>query len=630
MRSSITPQRRRMPPRQAWSCRYREMSIEDDPEWINDDMDYGELLEDSSASSIQMESDGDDEDGTVCSDERGDQPEFYSQMADFYGQAKHLKMDEQFCEARKTFNSVRELALNANEPLWAFKAQKQVVKCAIGEFTLDSAAQSILSNELLALLPPDVILTLPAEYLQKSLTKIIDRIAPPIAGCFLFDRCPEVDLEKLRSRLSLLDGLNPCVSLLEPLSTHLQLRICELQLWVVRLTENSIDLPALDKLEANCGADVRALETMLQSFMWLYFYREQIDTHRWSLRLSKLRAILSTTLVLSQSMSLTALMHFSEAIVQLHNSQLVCTVRHLNVCKDGFWKCFRDLEHAGLSITKAKSTFRDLTLSCFVISCTLLLPHTENAQEDNISPFEYEAVQLTENATLLANLREIYDSFIKGDLKKYASILPIIAVDRLPLKLLILKMHESFRLRRLWQFIAPVYSCLSLADLQKELYIPSEPCLSQSDIIKLLMRSIMNNTAKVYFKLDLKQRFVFFGETYKVRFSALTKRQSLAKKAQELSIFDKYSSPQLAWPGANATRETQPETCNALEHHQEWLENVGIFREPSQADNKNKTCLQFINELQSLKGEGIPTCKTSAQDSVLKYYEFLEVLSQQF
>ena len=113
------------------------------------------------------------------------------------------------------------------------------------------------------------------------------------------------------------------------------------------------------------------------------------------------------------------------------------------------------------------------------------------------------------------------------------------------------------------------------------------------------MKSIMNNTAKVYFKLDLTQDLVYFGDENRKLLTPFSKHLYLG------------------------TRNISPSASHSLK---EWVDNVGVF-ETTPCRLKDMSSVQFLHELQQSRvASTVP--ESNSQTKSFKYSQLLTSVNE--
>ncbi|SCU97406.1 LAME_0F19570g1_1 [Lachancea meyersii CBS 8951] len=296
----------------------------------------------------------------------------------------------------------------------------------------------------------------------------------------------------------------------------------------------------------------------------------------------------------SRPLPLMATIHFTKAYLVL--GQLSATnKKSILQCNTELWQSFKCLEEIG-----NKTAFQELVFCAFILSSLLLLGQ-KTQTNDIISPFELEQIKVLETP-LSRNLEKLYQAFVEYDLKRFAAALDASDQFSHVIRPLIAAVIHLLQVRMLWHRLAVCYSCISLADIQVLLTVGHLPPLSRNAVLTILMQSIMADTAPVFFKLDLTQDLVYFGDDGRKPLTVYTKDSYLASK-------DTNGQPDISQGTAN-----MPPI--------EWIGSIGVFDLPPRR-LKGPKPLALVQELKQLR-EIPAVVDHSQQNATLKYSELAD------
>ncbi|SCU83570.1 LADA_0C12244g1_1 [Lachancea dasiensis] len=292
----------------------------------------------------------------------------------------------------------------------------------------------------------------------------------------------------------------------------------------------------------------------------------------------------------SRPLPLLATLHFGNAYILLEQIQSSHSAyRQLSYFNAEIWESYKCLEEIG-----NKTKFHDLTLCAFILSNMLLMGQRTD-MEAIISPFELEQLKVLESQ-FSRDLENLYQAFVSYDLASFARGLQSIGSFNHVLQPLVDSLTHLLQVRKLWHRVAACYSTISIADIQSMLAVDPLPRLSRNSILTILMQSIMNDTAQVYFKLDLTRDLVFFGEENRKPLSAYTKDSYL-----------------------DARNSIHRDAGVSLK---QWVDNVGVFNMGPRR-LKNLTPLAFVQELHNAREQAAAVDPT-LQSRTLKYTQLAE------
>lgn len=193
-----------------------------------------------------------------------------------------------------------------------------------------------------------------------------------------------------------------------------------------------------------------------------------------------------------------------------------------------FWSSLKHVEEIG-GPQNFNSRLEEFILCGFIFSSMIL--YRENGE---VNPFDLEQVKVGREMEMVQILQDCYSNFVQLKLSQLG-----VSINRLPIGVLTLldvlvnEIYQVAQIAKLWESLAPLFSCISLQDLQKELQVTEAP-VTRDYVLTILMTSIMKDRAAVYYKLDLKRDLVYFGNENKVPLS-LCAKQSLTLDELERS-----------------------------------------------------------------------------------------------
>ncbi|CAR26827.1 ZYRO0C02420p [Zygosaccharomyces rouxii] len=315
---------------------------------------------------------------------------------------------------------------------------------------------------------------------------------------------------------------------MEPLliDETMQLRHNVLSIWQNRLKSNRIDESRINFLESHCfnNDDGKELDTLhveivnliLQCYIHEFMSTGKINSMaKFSQFLVKVESHANRSLAVSQTLGIMMQLPLAQAIEQvLQKSPDTKRLQQL------FWSSLRQVEEIG-GPQKFSSRLEEFIL-CGFIFCSMIM-YRENGK---VNPFDLEQVKVGREMEIVQILQDCYYNFVQLKLSQLG-----ISINKLPigvltlLDVLVKEIYQVAQITKLWESVAPLFSCISLRDLQKELQVSQIP-VTRDHILTILMTSIMKDRAAVYYKLDLKRDLVYFGNENKVPLS-LCAKQSL-------------------------------------------------------------------------------------------------------
>lgn len=338
---------------------------------------------------------------------------------------------------------------------------------------------------------------------------------------FLFD--DEFDPLTLRRIELQLECLVPLL-----VDDTMRLRHNILSIWQNRLKSNTIDQSQVNFLESHCfdKDDEKELDSLhvemvclvLQCYIHEFISGGKIHSmDKFSRFLSKVQLHANRSLAVSQTLGIMMQLPLAQSIEQIlqgSNSDIK-RLQHF------FWTSLKQVEEIG-GPQKFNSCLEEFILCGFIFSCMIM--YHENGE---VNPFDLEQVKVGREMEVVQILEDCYSNFVQLKLPQLG-----LSISKLPsgvltlLEVLVSQIYQVAQIAKLWESLAPLFSCISIQDLQKELQINEIP-VSRDHVLTILMTSIMKDRATVYYKLDLKRDLVYFGNENKVPLS-LCAKQSLS------------------------------------------------------------------------------------------------------
>ncbi|CUS22807.1 LAQU0S07e00540g1_1 [Lachancea quebecensis] len=511
--------------------------------------------------------------------------------------AKRMVQEQRWHEARSALNGI--LQGSTLDPDRAFEARLQLAQCCYLSWLShrECAAGPAEQDELQEVCDHLQQLHTFAEWvepevLDSAVAQLLDQFAPPLKSKLLFEG-PAASASNPQVSAALLECCAPLAR--HDYAQELRSRVLQYQLGFSDNTDESQRRQRLDELAAISGSRLDSLEFLIAMHVQHFLANPQgLDVPQLQSLVTRSSALLQKSL--TEPLRLLSLLSFCEAIIALNN---YCSphdhAKRLSECQTAFWNCYKHLEELG-----DHSRFRDLTLCAFILSSMLLTGQAANAHQA-ITPFELEQIKVIESTPLVQDLKQIYADFVGYNLSGFANSLRNIQRFHLQLAGLIDAIIHLLQTRMLWNRVARLYSCISLVDIRAQLQIGDCTPLSRNDLLTILMKSIMNDTAQVYFKLDLTHDLVYFGKENRRPLCPLSKHLYLSTKSDA------------------ATRTLNTASSPSFK---EWVDNIGVF-ETKPRRLKDMSAVQFVHELQQSR-ECTAVADSSCQAKPLKYSQLLQ------
>ncbi|QLL33314.1 hypothetical protein HG536_0E02250 [Torulaspora globosa] len=390
------------------------------------------------------------------------------------------------------------------------------------------------------------------DLVRRTLTDLLHELCPSSKRDFLFavELIADDSMAwKMQLRLQCIALLQASPRLGEATLTDevrdtIELKRITAKVWSDRLDKGHIDLRDIQKIQESCCetsieeatndqhyADKIGLVLQCHIFNYLSGHGD-LPRDLFSRLIEQLELFSSNSLSVSQHLGLMIQLSTVRALVMLSGLgrdesriELPLFYRDIRALREQFWSCLQQMEEIGGSRQNFSSLFEQFILSGFIF-CSMIL---HRRMHDQINPFDLEQLKVALEAPSIRLLRTIYHNFLQLDLRKLHEAIQQLSGVRELLKRLIDNIYYLGQLAKLWEQIAPVYSCISLKDIQNMLEIDATLRVSRDELLTVLMTSILNNTAKIYYKLDLTRDLVYFGDEYRVQLCSHPKKSFVNK-----------------------------------------------------------------------------------------------------
>lgn len=344
-------------------------------------------------------------------------------------------------------------------------------------------------------------------------------------------------------------------------------------IWHDRLEKGIIDQRSLSELQALCGHEdstsrIDTICLILQCYICNFIENKRCCPETWTKYVDEFESMTASSISVSQRLGSMIQLHLSKAIIILN--RINSRERGINTqefhhevqtLKSEFWECLQHIEEIGGSKQNFTTAYEKFILTGFTFTSMILHLKTEN----KINPFDLEQIKIAYNVPIVIVLRKIYDNFTALNLVGLYNSIQRLERLKNNFEGVIETIYHLAQLIKLWTKIAPVYSCLSFTDVQNLLKLDDTRCMTRDELLTILMKSIMNDNADLFYKLNLTKDLVYFGDENKV----------------QLSMYPKESF-----------KLNQKDTRDL-----EFANNIGIFDNPKSL--KNLTLPEFFDSLQS-------------------------------
>lgn len=469
--------------------------------------------------------------------------------------------DQNFQRSRELLLDVlRSTETHAAEPaalVWRWRSLVQIARSWLSEIHYNGIDDTTFVGTVSAFQalvgPLDRVQALNGKLVEETLVQLVQELFPPSRRDFLFAVELIADDSvawKMHLRLQCIDILHKSLRFgqdpwMHELNGTLELKSITAKVWRNCLDNKRIDLRDIEKIQDYCcETDIQdamndleytdKIGLVLQCHIFNYLSgRGHLPTDVLSKLVIKLEQFSSNSLSVSQQLGLMILLSTARALVMLpafsdkgNRIERPAFYMSVQALREQFWSCLQHMEEIGGCRQNFSSLFERFILSGFIF-CSMILHRTDL---DEINPFDLQQLKIALEVPSVQLLRTVYQRFLELDLGKlYEAIQRLSEVKGL-LKGLIDNIYYLAQLAKLWEQIAPVYTCISLKDIQHILEIDSSIRVSRDDLLTVLMTSILNNSAKVYYKLDLTRDLVYFGDEYRVRLCSHPKQSFVKQK----------------------------------------------------------------------------------------------------
>lgn len=497
--------------------------------------------------------------------------------------AKSYEDDQDFEKARQLYGEIFKSATGDSQSVeWGFKAIVEILRSWSTETHYSSISESICEtiisdfNIFIQFLNSNFT-SLKNDILQKACASLLDDLFPILNREFLF----AIEMTDQHSLLLKMQLQMKCLDMLEKhltnktiLQESVQFRRIAAKIWHERLSIGTIERENVCKLQTSCDNGdekfrVDKICLILQCYIYNFVNSGTLDSEETLIKYVKeLKEITSNSIGASQRLGLMIQLHLSRAITILVN----CNAKENGVevpkfyekvqdLRKEFWECLQHIEEIGGSKQNFTSNYEKFILAGFTFTNVILY----SADENKINPFDFEQMKIAHKVPIVQVLQNIYQHFVNLNLSSLYDAIQLLGNLQSRFKGLVETVYHLSQLIKLWTKIAPVYSCISLQDIQKLLQLNKSRRLTRDGLLTILMKSITNDDADVLYKLDLTKDLVYFGDENRVQLSMYPKGSFKLNKSGILDL--------------------------------EFANNVTIFDNPEQL--KRLTTSEFFDRLQS-------------------------------
>lgn len=510
------------------------------------------------------------------------QQEVNNELERLYQHGNSHLDNQNFEAARGAFMEIYSIASKLDDNaflIWALRSLNELMLSCSVELRYNGISPALRSNILSSC-------TLISDFLIKKSTQIdetlllkmlwesMTELFPSINVEILFESPKEKNNRPLIDRMQLqLDAIalfKNVIMIPKEIKSLLQTKNLVAKLWFNYFTTMKVDLSTSNflengvynafELDATKNAHIsytvlESLSTLLEVNCMEFLRTGEIEEHtQFQKHVNQLYSLTSASIFLSQKSDLMVLLNFSKAILCLlngdrQNDNIVVTkfFTRIRESKDCFLKALKSFEEMGNNEKKFASLFHQIIIAGFIITSIILLKGHDN---DKIDPFDFEQVRILACSPTVQKLHSIAEDFASLNLRKLYT-----SVQRVPeiahtLHILISNLYRVAQWIILWERIAPVYSCISISDVREKLRIADSIDMTRDDLLTILMMSIMKGKAIVFFKLDLINDLIYFGEDYKVQLTTHPKEnfrsQEVDTQNKDGPCEDEYSSAKLS------------------------------------------------------------------------------------
>ncbi|QEU58547.1 Rri2 [Kluyveromyces lactis] len=484
---------------------------------MSDEEDYAEYMmseEDMSSFEMDVDSDVEPDDAGLEQDQQVTDDDYdgsagnssdsvaavEKQCESWYDTGKAFKNDDQFEEARKWFMKCHA------SPMWWFKSLKQIIK---SDFSQGLRVDERL-REMFELVSTKKEMIGEESYIYGSVKRLINRIVPDLNSHLLFTerlRQSSIDVSTLMERQSYLDILEKSVADMDQeLRDLVTIRKIVYCVWIHVLRWEQIPKETLEELHENINLETYFI--LLQLHVRTFVDEDIVHLIELVKVVDEMGRFMTNSLSVSQIPTVTSVYHFAKFLTLWKSTDHYNQSQMLSKCEGELTSCFQDLEAIGGSERDGLMLTRLSLMG--IVFCHLLLN-----DKTKLVPFELEQIKVLEADELVVLLQELYQCWLDMDIYALEQCLLQLEDFYSPwYNVMIEKIIALCQSNKLWKRIAPTYSCIALQDLMAKLETGNTITMNRDQLLTLLMKSIAKDTADVYYKLDLVEDYVYFGEEY--------------------------------------------------------------------------------------------------------------------
>lgn len=526
-----------------------------------------------------------------------------------------LKDNCQFEEAKKVFGEIIKIGCDK----WIHKCNRELILCWHDElikFNCDNKSELVtgLKNYMNVL---NSFVNKNEYGVVESLKDIIIKIVPGIDSSFLFETSSVVDVNVIKFQMEILNCLDSLQVNSLLVRNLLDGKKLENQIWHEKLTNNFIPKYLLKELSFFDSLEIDILLLKLQSYFLVLFQTGSFNEENMNNCINILEKSIGKSIYLLQQPRTMSLLHFGKCLLYMNQKHYWDYDDNIFRCKHHFWECFKDLEELGLTNLYAKDDFfKHLSLSGFILCDMILL---NKSQSTKIIPFELEQIKIMKESTLVDTLKQIYESFQDMDLKKLSLSIKNIEQFQLILFPLIDKIYELARIGKIWKQIARFYQCISIEDILKLLKIDETNKITRDELLTILMKSLINHTEQISFKLDFKNNCVYFGDQHENDFTSINKEMFLS---MQISNINRQHSKKRFHRNDDCIIPLLNENPELL-RAKEYADNISVFQSPIRS--KQLTLTKFMDKIRNSRIQDYHTKIDIQQRNKLRYTDLCKI-----
>ncbi|QHS76010.1 Rri2p [Saccharomyces paradoxus] len=526
-----------------------------------------------------------------------------------FEQGKTLKEDERYKEARDSFLKVyytEEFSSDGGiERLmaWKFKSLNEILRLrALQLYFQKSGAQDLALQVLEDTATMSVFLQRINFQIDGSIFELLsdtfEVLAPKWERVFLFD-IEKVDKEnmicKMEFQKNFMDQFQWILKKsgkdykLQNLQRKIKKKMFIAVVWHRRLTTGDVFIPEISSQIQNIvqdneyasfeeNNDLESVSMLLQYSILEFMKTARINNRRLFKKcIDFFEMMISKSLTFSQESGLMVVLNTSKAVRILDSDSendlsfaLMKYYDRKEELKNMFLYILKHLEEMGkLRERDITSFFHKFVLSGFIFTSMIL----EAISSDKINPFGFEQVKIALGSPIVKVLEAVYKCFERLELRQLNANISLIPELSMVLNGIIQDIYYLAQTLKLWRRIARLYSCISINDIISMLQISDDNQMTRDDLLTILMRSIMKDRSVVYFKLDLTNDLVYFGDENKVMLPRCSKEEF------RLTISPK--------------NEESAEKARLIDF--EYVNDVAIYNNPTRI--RTKSSKDFFNTL---------------------------------